>query len=491
MKNRIRFDNEYYYKMVTVFFGVLYWMYLLMPTVDRLFDLISAVNLAFIVFLCWKRRTSEFTWILPLMILLSCAATFFVNGMPRVTLIAAAYAVIETVLMIHCDPQKSEQELYAELRGFAAMLVFLAIPILLLSLYTRYADYPGYHANPEFRGYHEVYYYLDVTTTTLHLGRDLSSGALIGILSNANIAADFYVMCLAMLLFLIPGSRYKAVWYAVILLDMWLLFMTLSRGGYLGAAIVLASVFLLNQWPGARGNRKKMLLLALQALGFAAAAVLFVKNGGLGAAVVLALMLILTLWQETRSSRHKEDLLLLLLLCLVILVFLFLLAGDADGFEHMDTAMKSRNDSARILLWRAGWRTVTANAKNFFFGVGQEIKGAIALVADRGLEEGLYNNMHNMYIQTLVAYGLIGLTLFLLYVVKLALPALSAFCRFPAEMRRLTPIIGLCAALLAINLAESDLYMKKTFESTVFWVCCGYVYRLAAIVGKRKAAGAE
>ena len=83
------------------------------------------------------------------------------------------------------------------------------------------------------------------------------------------------------------------------------------------------------------------------------------------------------------------------------------------------------------------------------------------------------------------------LLLFLACAGKPVLSGMWSFCRRPDEMRRLAPLIGLCAALLIINLVESDIYMKKAFEGTVFWVCCGYVYRLAAIAGQRETACAE
>ena len=67
-------------------------------------------------------------------------------------------------------------------------------------------------------GYKIMYCYPEITTTRFFLGRDESTGALIGIMSNANIASNFCVIYLGFLLYSL--NRKKCVLKYVAMISM-------------------------------------------------------------------------------------------------------------------------------------------------------------------------------------------------------------------------------------------------------------------------------
>ena len=108
------------------------------------------------------------------------------------------------------------------------------------------------------------------------------------------------------------------------------------------------------------------------------------------------------------------------------------------------------------------------------------------MYASKELSEKLYNNMHNIYAQILMSYGIIGLIPFLATIFKYLKGSLRQilFCSRTTN-KELIALVALVIALLVINLVESDIYMKKAFEGTVFWLLLGYIYAILSKCERR------
>lgn len=412
--------DEFTYKLVIVFLGILYWLYGLMPIANYLFSFISLICIIRI-FAIYVKCKMDFTKIFPLLILCSGILTIIFNEFKLVDFFALGYILIEVCLLVHCDSKKSNDELTEEFRKISKLFVFLGTVIIVVSLYTYFA------------GIQDIFSYPSINDTTVFfLGKDPGTKALTGILCNANAAASFFVLYLGLLLFLLEKKGLKIVYILCMALDCIALFYTYSRGGYIGVIFLFLSYFILNVLSGKSSNFRKVVLIGL---------------------------------------------------CLVFFGVCILLSFDSNilsilNVSNRDATEMTGSTKTRLLLWQAGYESFVFSVKNFLFGVGCRIRDSIALFVDSNLRAGLYNNMHNIYMQVLVSYGLIGFFCFFVYLLQLIARSLKLFFEVGKASKDLAPIISLCFAVLVINLVESEIYMNKAFNGTVFWICCGYLYSI-------------
>ena len=412
--------DEYIYKKITIFFGILYWLYGLMPITDAFFNVISILNVLFVFYVFYK---GEYDYIkkYAILIFLTGLISALVNEFRTANIIAVAYGLIETALMTYCSNEKKENQLIIELTNIAKMILRVGTIIIVLSL----AIF--------FSGIHKTYYYTSVTTTTLHLGRDTTTGALTGVLSNANIAADFFVIYLGMLLFVVTREKLRIRHIILGILCLTALLFTYSRGGYIGAIALFGIWFAFNLFFKCQLKYGMPVLIGT---GF------------------------------------------FLIICVIFAYFGGAFRFGSFSIGGRDAAQMGRNTDTRVLLWIAGFKSVMSSPKNFFFGAGNEIKGIIAEFVPFRIDKGLFNNMHNIYIQILVGFGVCGLVLFLLFVFTILSRAIRRLFSQGARSKDMIPIMGLSIAFLIINIVESDMFYKKAFEGTLIWVCLGYMNKI-------------
>lgn len=417
------FNDEFTYKIIIVFLGVFYWIYGFMPLVHNLFHIISVICFIKILFLYIKFRL-DFTMIFPIIIVFSCLLTMVFNSVNVANATGMLYIMIETILLVHCNPNKTVEKLQREFYFIAKSFIFIGSVIILVSLCTY------------FLGISKQYFYPSILNTPLLLGRSTSTNALTGIMANSNMASNFFLIYLGFLLYLIGIKGIKKRFVLCFGLDIVALYYTFSRGAYIGTIVLLGTCLLLN------------------------------------------------LWRKFNNSYGKLLLKLLVLFLGISVVFLLFFA-DVDYIVGMvnitgrDTGEMGRSTLIRFMLWETGIRIALSSITVFLFGVGVDIKEAVRSFDIIGFKEGYYSNLHSVYLQTLVGLGFIGLFLFLIYVLKFVFQSIVSYLKHCEKLKDVIPIIGLCLAILIVNLVENDMYVKKTFEGTIFWVCCGYLNRFS------------
>lgn len=133
----------------------------------------------------------------------------------------------------------------------------------------------------------------------------------------------------------------------------------------------------------------------------------------------------------------------------------------------------------RFLLWKTARIAIASNPLILLYGSGTNITSTVSNYAQSGLSTSLYNNMHNIYVQTILGYGILGIIPFFGTIFSLIKISIKNVFKIENEEKGLLAILAILFGVLVINLVESDIYMKKAFEGTIFWVLLGYVSMLS------------
>lgn len=416
-------NDEIYLKEIMLVAGILYWVYGFMPMMDVLFNVLMLFAMAIFVKIMISKEPLRRNTYLAILIGISGACTIFLNPFNLVSCIALGYMVVVVGCMTYCSFEKGEAGLVRDLRKLAKIILSMGTVILLISLALYMA------------GVMEDYYYPSITSTALHLGKSRGTNALVGILGNANITSDFCVIYIAMALYMFRSSlRHRWLYILCTLLGTVALFFTYSRGGYIGLVMIVFVMFMLDYYD--------------------------------------------LLHRDTTGQWVYAGMMAVGLIVMLGSILLILLDGNLDltarlNFTGRSAAEMTGSTNARLQLWRSGIGVVFDNPKNFVFGVGATIKDAIARYAPLSLEENLFNNMHCIYMQTIVSYGIIGLGLLLAAIANNLVHAIYTISRKVSVYRDLAPVLGMLLGLIVINLFESDFYMKKPIEGTFFWMAAG------------------
>lgn len=407
-------------KLLVICMGILYWCYGIMPYVDIIFN---AVILFCLVCMCKVifHRRMQIRVFISLLIGAAGIITFLLNPFNTITILALIYIVVATGLMTYCDPYKDVDTLKKELTRAGRVFHAFGLAVIIISLIMYFA------------GISMDYQYPEITTSFLHLGRSGTTGALTGILANANIASDLCVIFIGITLYLLRATSKGRVLYLLsTLLALIMLFLTFSRGGYIGVIVLFAVTILLDL----KGRVKSD--------GYWFCFMLFFTIS------VIGLMILIS-----------SD------------VFVKLL--NSFSFTGRQSLEMENSTGARILMWQTGWKALTSDPAVFVFGVGATIRDRISEFAPAALPEQLYNNMHNIYMQTLTAFGCTGLVLMLSQIFYLLRITFQRMMKEIQYFWELIPLFALETGILVINLVESDIYMKKSFEGMTFWIILGYI----------------
>ena len=429
LKRPIDVKDEFYYKVVLLFFGVLYFFYRLMPAADLMLQGLCVLSILPILSILFGSVRWGGQKTLYLFILASGFLTVLFADYTVVTIIILFYVTVEAILLPYCSPGKSEGQLERELRILLVMFVGLAFIIACLSMVTLVLGIRVDYSEP---GY---------TNATLHLGIDSATSALVGVFANANAAANLMVMALGSLLYLKKNIRNPLVFWIPFVLFLAFLILTKSRGGLVGA------------------------------MGLFAVYIFF--------------------WLRDKVNRSSTRKILLVCLAAGLIAVLFLLRsrfsiGDLLG---RDSAGASKSTGVRVSLWTAAFRILGEDPITLLFGTGGNFRDKVSLYISHSVPEGLYGNMHNSYMQTLLTLGVIGFILFMILILKYVFGSLRMMIRDYSLFRDLVPLLGMAAGLLVVNLVESGLYMSKDFQGSFFWITIGYVYSIMRLREGKASAG--
>ena len=145
---------------------------------------------------------------------------------------------------------------------------------------------------------------------------------------------------------------------------------------------------------------------------------------------------------------------------------------DNSNSSNIERDYKDQDISnGRLSIWKNGLKIVLENPKNFLFGVGNEnIKENSIRIS--GVENDIFSNMHNIYLQIFVGSGIVALICFLLYFISLFKKHLTVIrIGSSKNMDKLTYLGTVVVAFLISGLFDSSLlYLFNLFITMSFWL---------------------
>lgn len=161
--------------------------------------------------------------------------------------------------------------------------------------------------------------------------------------------------------------------------------------------------------------------------------------------------------------------------------------GDAKRSVERQSNGRLDASNGRFEIWSAGIKVFTEKP---LFGVGMKNVNDMAnkYMSDVTVKETpkLSENMHNIYIQILVAHGILALTMFLAYLVVNLIRALKYLLNNEVKNKEMYKLIEynllIVVGMCAINLFDSNLlYFFSLFIVPIFWVSICNLNRLINI----------
>lgn len=155
---------------------------------------------------------------------------------------------------------------------------------------------------------------------------------------------------------------------------------------------------------------------------------------------------------------------------------------ENSTFEiERSTEEKHNNANRRLDMYKAGLKCF----KDYpIFGVGREKTASI--LCEKYLDKnspmnniGLAYNMHNTYLQTLTGCGILGFIPMFGFIISMAVISIKYVLKKVSDDKETIFLISIisysCYALFA-NLFESELYLSRSITALFFWLCLGYLY---------------
>ena len=408
--------NEFFYKGGILIFGILYYVYGLMPAGDIALNIMDVIALIPLIAVFFNSERYVFNKVAFLAVFIAGLSTIIHCNCERVTLFVLYYIAIEIILLPYCDYKKDVRQLVYELDVLMLVVVVIAVTVAVLSFVTYILNISSQYTYPFISG-------------TFYLGIDRSSNALVGIYSNANGAAFLYVTALGALFYYKERSKNKILLWLCIGSISLLLILTKSRGGIIGFLIIIA----------------------------------FYAFSLLRSKVLIG-----------NSTGEMFRSLCIISIVLIIAGAIMLVIRDTRILD----SMLDSSASTRGLLWSAGIKILLSSPLNLLFGVGADIQVEIAKHVSPEVPVSLFNNMHNIYMQTFVSFGVIGGVLFLMIVIRYLYSCMKMTLSNYSMNGDMFPLLSVLFAQAVISLVESDIYMGRTFLGTSFWIICGYIFNI-------------
>ena len=422
MKSRIASFNEFYFKIGIVISGTLFYCFGLMSFCDMLINILAVLAIFPLFIAVFFENGHVFNKSILIVIVCSAIITILLASHRLVTIILLFYICIEVMLLPYCNPGKNERELQKELDRIAIAFEVITIIVAGLSMITYVLNWSITYYEPQLLG-----------ETMLFLGIDKSTGALVGVFANANAASVLYIIAIGLLFYLKERFGHSFLIYIIAVFFAIMLYLTDSRGGIIGLGVIFVFWVFAFFRKVIFGIGTKIMLYA-----FAAA----VLGCGCAGAVLLGIV-------------HK------------------FIAGITGGIDA--------STASRMELWKAGIRISTSDPLSFLFGVGGNFRDLVSKNVSPIIPKVLHGNMHNIYMQTLLTFGFIGLVMLLLLIINMVLYNTKMITEKYETNKDMFPLIGIICAVATISLVEADFYMGKTFQCTIVWILAGYVNRICIL----------
>lgn len=303
----------------------------------------------------------------------------------------------------------------------------------------------------------------------------------VGVIPNANVTAFYSVMAIVVCTFLMRMRKADGtislrlrLWYIFcIIVNSLTLILTDSNASLLFMMVYLSFLFFYEMFKEFTLKKFYTLVFRLTAAGLSCvmvvSALFFVRVGvqnGVAAmmssrSVNIAISTTLDanngdIDLEEENSPHSQE--------------------EKPAFGHQNKNI----DSGRYVLWRQALGLIEIYP---IFGIGKdnikdygnEYLGGLRYTNIAGYK---YVDFHNGLLTLAVSFGIVGLSLFLVFAVTIAKSVLRAIFRFKDRSRRdgnvLVLIAAFCAAYCVYSMFEVALLVDYTYRVFIFWLIIGF-----------------
>lgn len=141
----------------------------------------------------------------------------------------------------------------------------------------------------------------------------------------------------------------------------------------------------------------------------------------------------------------------------------------------------TKNSSGRVLIWKIGLNTAK---KNLLFGVGEEnlYERLLENVKDGNKPAGLMAGLHNVYLETLVAYGVPALISLILIIAKVLIDCIrkmkEMLYRNKCLYSYIVYILGMLIFFITNNMFESIMLYRSNLATFMFIFYLGKIMYL-------------
>lgn len=141
--------------------------------------------------------------------------------------------------------------------------------------------------------------------------------------------------------------------------------------------------------------------------------------------------------------------------------------------------------TGRTYLWKAGLKALKQSP---LFGISKAATYDCAkdYIEDAKWLEHLETSLHNVFITVLVASGIVGLVLFIIFLLNNIFPMVNvALLKAGKKHYELyVSCIMIIASLLVIELVEARIIYRTEVFNVIFWTVCGFAYNYVEIINR-------
>lgn len=279
---------------------------------------------------------------------------------------------------------------------------------------------------------------------------------------NANTATTVSLISIACSLALLEQNKYKKTLISNIVIQIIYIILTQGRGGWLlficFSAMSLVFLYILPISKNEKGKKKKgqSIVISIGIL------ICLVCTPMVAKKVLIKVPQTVTMVMETAFPQLSEK--------IGIDKEVSLDRIDEEFLEEQDVS------NGRVEIWKAGLQIVK---DNLLFGIGSEnvITQAKAYLSKERYANVKKGGFHNSYITILVSSGIIGVGVFLIFLLMIIIDGFRYL--FTKEKNKYSILIILLFTLMANELLEARWLYNTSYLNIIFWVFAGivtYVY---------------
>ena len=452
--------NEFNVKILFVISTIFYCIPYFMVFVDSFMNLLILWAAVVVGWDLANRRDilKTHSALIGILFLSSFVCTIFLNKFSTVNLKLLVYIFLQLCFFTYFDSRKTKEEVINELNKFSSVIIGITFLLNIISLYLFFSGYCEVFTN-------------SVTSMELIVGRHPNS-SLYGIMSNSNWTSFLELTSIGLLK--LQKKRYgktkkreKVALYLCIIT----LFLTNSRGGLIGFLVFSSIESAVSFIYFLKRNRKK----AAKCLVFFPILIALILSGNLAVKNISG-----NIFQYIQSRKVVLD-------TLDEQQEYSSISKNSSTVER-DKSEKEGSNNIRVELWQAGIKVIL---ENFLVGIGGAEIGehvSAKLCSNTQVDSlALASNTHNIFIQTALTAGIIGVICFCVYISREFLYGLFYLIAGSKnkEIEEITGILlSLLVSYLVINMVEADIFMSRNFMSSLFWIFLGYMTRLVQMTVK-------